>query len=78
MIRAYLNVGTVHLRSKEDKVDYVVYKKASLTEVIIPHFLKYPLENIKTIDLDIFIAVLTQPLSKPHQCPPERQNQAWG
>lgn len=46
----FFNCGVVYNRPSMDRCDFIVQSKDHLCNVIIPHFLNYPLESIKMLD----------------------------
>jgi hypothetical protein len=46
----FFNCGVVYNRPSTARCDFIVQSRDHLCNVIIPHFLDYPLENIKTLD----------------------------
>ena len=65
LIQAYLGVGTVTKHGK-DSMFYVVRSREVLTNVIIPHFVKYPLLTQKRADFELFKLVVELMNKKEH------------
>lgn len=53
-IKALLGVGEIYLNSSENIIRLKVSSIKDLTEVIIPHFEKYPLISQKRADFELF------------------------
>lgn len=53
-IKTFFGVGTINVRKKNNQVIYTVGGVKDLVEVIIPHFLKYPLLTQKWQDFVLF------------------------
>nr|QDG01225.1 cytochrome c oxidase subunit 3 [Scytalidium sp.] len=67
-IRDFFNVGSVIIRNREGKSTgiYSVQSVKDLTNVIIPHFLNYPLITQKQADFILFLKVVNLINSKEH------------
>jgi hypothetical protein len=46
----FFNCGKVHVRSNTDRCDFYLQDFNNIYNIIIPHFDKYPLNNIKQLD----------------------------
>lgn len=46
----FFNCGVVYNRPTSGRCDFIVQSKDHLCNIIIPHFLNYPLESIKMLD----------------------------
>ncbi len=54
----FFNCGKVHIRSNINRCDFLIQDFNNIYNIIIPHFDKYPLKNIKQLDyIDFKIAV---------------------
>jgi hypothetical protein len=53
-IKNYLGVGTICVRGNRPAAIFTVSSLAELTNVIIPHFTKYPLLTQKSADFLLF------------------------
>jgi len=56
-IQTFFGVGKILTDDKNNLVFYIVYSITYLTNVIIPHFLKYPLLTQKQADFLLFKSV---------------------
>jgi len=57
-IQSFFGVGNITIRKKDGSVFYTVQSIKDLTNVIIPHFLKYPLLSKKRADFLLFKAIV--------------------
>jgi len=46
----FFNCGKVNIRSNKDRCDFYVQDFLNIYNIIIPHFLNYPIHNIKSLD----------------------------
>jgi len=46
----FFNCGKVNIRSNKNRCDYYVQDFLNIYNIIIPHFLNYPIHNIKSLD----------------------------
>jgi hypothetical protein len=53
-LKKYFGVGTVRINKKTGSVNYSVSSLKDLTNVILPHFIKYPLITQKCADFVLF------------------------
>jgi len=65
-IRDFFGVGRVFCYENEKSAKYVVSKMSDLTNVIIPHFSKYPLLSAKCIDLKLWVMCINILVKKEH------------
>jgi hypothetical protein len=65
-IKAFFGVGTIIKDRKTNMVYFVVSPLADLTNVIIPHFLEYPLLTQKRADFLLFKSIIDMINSKEH------------
>jgi len=63
-IHAFFGVGDIYLY--KDSASYVVTSFKDIKEVIIPHFVKYPLVTQKLADFLIFSQILELVAQKQH------------
>ena len=57
-IKAFFGVGTIRINKKSGICHYSVLSKKDLNNIIIPHFIKYPLLTQKRADFILFKAVI--------------------
>lgn len=57
-IQFFFGVGTIKIDDKNHKAAYIVRSVKDLTNVIIPHFLKYPLLTCKRADFLLFKSIV--------------------
>jgi LAGLIDADG endonuclease len=48
------NCGNVYPRINSSRADFIVQNFDNIFDIVIPHFNKYPLYNIKTLDFNDF------------------------
>ena len=65
-IKAFFGVGNIIKDRKTNMVYFVVSPLADLTNVIIPHFLEYPLLTQKRADFLLFKSIIDMINSKEH------------
>ena len=65
-IQSYFGVGKVHINSNDNTAIYFVRSVKDLTNVIIPHFLKYPLITQKYGDFELFKLAIQKLNNKEH------------
>ena len=65
-IQTFFSVGRIKVRSRDGHVVYYVSSIGELTNVIIPHFDKYPLATQKRKDYELFKLALDVLKSKKH------------
>lgn len=65
-IKAFFGVGNIIKDRKTNMVYFVVSSLADLTNVIIPHFLEYPLLTQKRADFLLFKSIIDMINSKEH------------
>jgi len=65
-IQSFFGVGKIITRSRDNQVIYAVKSLKELHNVIIPHFIKYPLLTQKKIDFELFILVIELMMNKEH------------
>lgn len=66
MIKSVFGVGTIIFDEKRESVRYEVTSLKDLTNVIIPHFEKYPLLTQKRADYELFKKVVELMNQKEH------------
>jgi hypothetical protein len=49
--RYFGGIGRIHVNSTRDKASFAVTKMEELVGVIVPHFLRFPLQSAKAGDL---------------------------
>lgn len=64
-IKSYFGCGLIY-QNKDDTVDFIVYDINSINNIIIPHFMKYPLRGIKYLDFLSFKKVANMIILKEH------------
>lgn len=57
-IQSFFGVGNITIRKKDGAIFYTVQSIKDLTNVIIPHFLKYPLLSKKRADFLLFKSIV--------------------
>jgi hypothetical protein len=62
----FLGVGTISYNNSNNKVQFTVNNQKELIEVIIPHFLKYPLLTQKQADFIQFKSIVELMINKEH------------
>ena len=65
-IQSFFGVGTIRLNEKNYTVIYSVRSHSHLINVIIPHFIKYPLLTQKRADYELFKQVVELMANKQH------------
>lgn len=65
-IQIFFGVGKIYTNSKDKTAIYIVASVKDLTNVIIPHFLKYPLITQKSGDFELFKLGVQKIRSKEH------------
>jgi hypothetical protein len=65
-IQLFFGVGKVYINSKDNTAIYTVGSVKDLTNVIIPHFLKYPLITQKYGDFELFKLAVQKISNKEH------------
>lgn len=65
-IQSFFSVGTIRIRTRDEQGIYSVYDLEELTNVIIPHFDKYPLLTQKRADYLLFKQVVAIMKNKQH------------
>jgi len=66
LIKDYLGVGNIFYNKKDDCYHFTVASVKDLTNVIIPHFDKYPLLSLKQVDFFLFKSVVELINGKEH------------
>ena len=66
-IKTYFGVGNIYFNKKDNCYIYTVTSIKDLTNVIIPHFMKYPLITQKQIDFFLFKSVVELVNAKEHR-----------
>jgi len=67
-IQVFFNVGSIYIRKREgrDTAIYSVQSVQALNNVIIPHFLDYPLLTQKKADFELFKLIIDLMNKKEH------------
>jgi cytochrome c oxidase subunit 3 len=67
-IQVFFNVGSIYIRKREGRVTaiYSVQSVQALNNVIIPHFLEYPLLTQKKSDFELFKLIIDLMIKKEH------------
>ena len=65
-IQSFFGVGSISVRQRDNQVIYTVRSLNDLTDLIIPHFDKYPLLTKKRADFLLFKSVLELINQKEH------------
>lgn len=65
-VQSFFAVGSIRVRTKNGCVVYSVYSLEALTNIIIPHFNKYPLLTQKRADFYLFKSVIELMNKKEH------------
>jgi hypothetical protein len=65
-IQIYFGVGSIYYNKKDDCYQYLVQSIKDLNNVIIPHFLNYPLLSQKQIDFYLFKQIIELMNAKEH------------
>lgn len=61
------DIGSIHINYKNSSIQWIVTDLGQLTNIVIPHFIKYPLISQKASDFQLFIlAVTLKSYSKAH------------
>lgn len=67
IIQSYFGVGAIYTnKSNNSSVSYTVHSTKDLINVIIPHFDKYPLLTLKSVDFEMFKRVIELMLKGEH------------
>uniref|UniRef100_UPI0023F09034 LAGLIDADG homing endonuclease n=1 Tax=Cyathus jiayuguanensis TaxID=380660 RepID=UPI0023F09034 len=66
-LEEFFGVGQVTPRNTSDMASYDVNKINDLNDVIIPHFIKFPLQTQKRADFDSFIEIVKIIVNKEHK-----------
>ena len=66
-IRDYFKCGSIRYSIKDNTYKYEVRSITDLTQVIIPHFIKYPLQTAKSNDFNTFRIICEMIANKDHQ-----------
>ena len=54
LIISFFNCGNVYARINNNRADFIVQNFDNIFDIVIPHFINYPLFNIKTLDFNDF------------------------
>jgi hypothetical protein len=67
-IQLYFGVGSIYIRKRKvsTMASYCVQSIEDLNNVIIPHFIKYPLLTQKRIDFELFSSIINLINKKEH------------
>jgi len=67
-VQSYFGVGKIHIRMREGRTTsiYSVQSIKDLNNMIIPHFIKYPLLTQKRIDFEFFYSIINLMNKKEH------------
>nr|YP_010218752.1 LAGLIDADG endonuclease [Morchella brunnea]UBU98569.1 LAGLIDADG endonuclease [Morchella brunnea] len=65
-IQTYFGVGNIFYNKKDNCYHFTVASIIDLTNVIIPHFLRYPLLSQKQVDFFLFKSVVELVNAKEH------------
>jgi len=67
-VQSYFGVGKIHIRMREGRTTsiYSVQSIKDLNNIIIPHFIKYPLLTQKRIDFEFFYSIINLMNKKEH------------
>ena len=67
-IQSYFGVGKLYFRTRENRttVIYSIQTLKDLNNIIIPHFIKYPLLTQKKVDFDFFCSIINLMNKKEH------------
>lgn len=65
-LQSFFGVGTIRRYKSKSMVNYTVASQKELIEVIIPHFLKYPLLTQKRADFLLFKSIVELMITKDH------------
>ena len=66
LLITFINCGKVNIQSNKDCCDFYVQDFLIIYNIIIPHFLNYPIHNIKS--LDFFLKKLAYSLTYLEPC----------
>ena len=72
-IKTYFNCGTITINVKNHSAEYVVSKISDLINIIIPHFLNFPLFCAKLHAFNIFVKIVNALYNKTHRTLEGRQ-----
>jgi hypothetical protein len=65
MVKSFFNCGSIYY-NKDGSVDFLVRDIKSLSDIVVPHFIKYPLRGTKYLDFLDFKCALYLIKSKQH------------
>lgn len=65
-IKSFFGVGKITIRNREGSPIYSVKRIKDLHDIIIPHFIKYPLLTQKRVDFELFKLVIELMMNKQH------------
>lgn len=65
-IQSFFGIGGIKISQTRDVVAYTVTGLQALTDVIIPHFLKYPLRSAKLVDFNLWVKCIGLISTKKH------------
>jgi hypothetical protein len=60
------DIGSIHINYKNSSIQWIVTDLGQLTNIVIPHFIKYPLISQKASDFQLFILAVNLINSKAH------------
>jgi len=65
----YLDCGKVYNRNSTPAVDFRVYNLDTVSSKVIPFFLEYKLQSVKSLDFDLFREACVLLLNGEHRTP---------
>ena len=68
-IKDFFGVGSIYTKNTQNVTSYIVTKKSDLINVIIPHFIKFPLQTQKRVDFELWSKILVLMKNKEHLTP---------